>query len=449
VARPSRSPLFLMNRMIAGVFWISLYLLVVLAPVLLMLVPPIPSGRAFLVELSVALGFVGLTQIGIQFILIARFKPLTAPYGMDVVLQYHKKIAVVAVGLIFAHPLLLLIEHPARIALFNPIGGTWASRLGLLSLASLLVITATSVWREELKLNYERWRVTHAVLGVVTLAAAQGHVSMAGLYINTPWKQAFWIVSSLLLVSLVAYLRFVKPVQMQQRPWRVAGVRDEGGDTHTLIVEPEGHDGLPFEPGQFAWIRVADSPYTVDEHPYSFASSAERPDRISFGIKALGDFSKSIPYVEEGARVYIDGPHGAFSIDRYQAPGYVFIAGGIGVTPIMSFLHTMEDREDPRPILLIYSSQEESDLAYRDEIERLKEKLDLTVTYVLDEPPEDWEGEEGMVTKELLEKHLPEERIRREYFLCGPPPMLEAVEEALRDLGVSLTHVHHEKFELV
>jgi len=437
-----------MDRTVSGVFWISLYIIVVLAPVVLMLIPPIPSGRAFWVELSVALGFVGLTQIGLQFVLIARFRQLTAPYGMDVVLQYHKKIAVVAVGLILAHPLLLLIEHPARIALFNPIGGTWASRLGLLSLAALLVLTVTSLWREQLGLNYERWRVAHAVLGVVALAAAQGHVSMAGLYINTPWKQAFWIVSSLLLVSLVAYLRFVKPVQMQKRPWRVAGVHDEGGDTHTLIVEPEGHDGMAFEPGQFAWIKVADSPYSVDEHPYSFASSAEQQDRISFGIKALGDFSNSIPYVEEGARVYIDGPHGAFSIDRYQSAGYVFVAGGIGVTPIMSFLHTMEDRKDPRPILFVYSSVEEDDLAYRDEIERLKGELDLTVIYVLEEPPEDWEGEEGRVTKELLEKHLPEERIRREYFLCGPPPMLEAVEEALTDLGIPMAHVHHEKFDL-
>jgi predicted ferric reductase len=437
-----------MNRMIAGVFWISLYLVVVLAPVVLMLTPPLPSGRAFWVEFSVALGFVGLTQIGLQFVLIARFKPLTAPYGMDVILQYHKKIALVAVALILAHPLLLLIEHPARIMLFNPLGGTWASRLGLLAVAALLVLTVTSLWREELKLNYERWRVAHAVLGVLALVAAQAHVSLAGLYINTPWKQAFWIVSSALLVSLVGYLRFVKPVRMQERSWRVVGVHDEGGDTHTLIIEPNGHDGLRFEPGQFAWIKVADSPYSVDEHPYSFASSAENPERISFGIKALGDFSKSIPYVEEGACVYVDGPHGAFSIDRYQAPGYVFIAGGIGITPIMSFLHTMEDREDPRPVLLFYSSAEEGDLAYREEIERLKEGLDLDVVYVLEEPPEDWEHEEGFVTEELLERRLPEERFARKYFICGPPAMLESVEESLDALGVPTAHVHHEKFEL-
>jgi len=437
-----------MNRVIGGFFWISLYILAVLTPVALMLVPPLPSGRAFLVELSVALGFVGLTQIGIQFILIARFKEVTAPYGIDVILKYHRQIAMVAVAFIVAHPLLLLIEHPARIALFNPLAGTYASKLGLASLFLLLLIVVTSVWRDKLKLNYEVWRVTHALFGIGALVTAQAHVSLAGLYINTPWKQAFWIVTSLLLVSLVGYLRFVKPAIMKRRPWRVASVEDEGGETYTLTIEPDGHDGMAFEPGQFAWIRVADSPYSVDEHPYSFSSSAEEPARISFGIKALGDFSKSIPDVEEGAVVYVDGPHGAFSIDRAQAPGYVFYGGGIGVTPLLSFLHTMADREDPRPVLVFYAGKEEGDLAYRDELEALKERLDLETVYVLEEPPDDWEHEEGFISKELIEERLPEERFGRNHFVCGPAPMMEAVEEALLEHGVSQTHIYLEKFEL-
>lgn len=61
-----------------------------MAPIGLMLVPPVPSGRSFWVELSAALGFVGLTQIGIQFVLIARFKPLTYPFGIAGELAFRK-----------------------------------------------------------------------------------------------------------------------------------------------------------------------------------------------------------------------------------------------------------------------------------------------------------------------------------------------------------------------
>jgi predicted ferric reductase len=437
-----------MRSTFAGFFWITLYLIVVLAPVLLMLVPPVPTGRTFLVELSVALGFVGLTQIAIQFVLIARFKQVTAPYGIDIILQYHKKIALVAVGLILVHPILLLIEHPARIMLFNPLRGTMASQLGLLSLAALLAIVVTSLWRERLRLNYERWRVAHAVLGVTALAAAQGHVSLAGLYINTPWKQAFWIISSLLLVSLVAYLRLVKPAEQRRKPWRVVDVKDEGADTFRLTVEPVGHDGFAFLPGQFAWIKAAESPWSVDEHPFSFASSAEQPDKLSFGIKAIGDFSSRVPTFEPGTRVYVDGPHGAFSIDRFQAAGYVFIAGGIGITPIMSFLHTMADRRDPRPVTLLYGGRDENSLAFRGEITELQEQLDLQVIYVLEDPPEGWDGEKGFITAELLQRRLPRERFVRSYFFCGPPPMLDAIENVLQEYGVPREYTHKETFDL-
>ena len=437
-----------MRRTVFGFFWIALYLLVVLAPILLMLVPPVPTGRSFWVELSVALGFVGLTQIGLQFVLIARFQPLTYPYGIDVILKYHREIAIVATVFVLLHPVLLLVEHPARVALLNPLGGTYASKFGLASVVTLLAIAVTSVWRERLRINYEAWRWIHTILGILTLVFAQVHVSLAGLYINTLWKQILWIASSVGLVGLVAYLRLIKPGLQRQRPWRVVGVRKEGGETVNVDIEAVGHEGIKFHPGQFAWIKVGDSPYTMEEHPYSFASSAEESKRVSFGVKALGDFSERLQQLKEGTTVYLDGPHGAFSVDRAQAPGYVFIAGGVGITPMMSFLNTLADRNDPRPIMLIYSTNEEHELAYSDEIEALKERLDLETVFVLDEPPHDWVAEEGKVTGDLLERRLPKERFTRRFFVCGPPAMMTAVQDALLEHGVPQRHIHLEKFAL-
>ena len=436
------------NRTLSGVAWLALYPLAVLAPILMMLVPPVPTGRSFWVETSVALGFVGLTQIGIQFVLIGRFRPLTYPYGLDVVLKYHRQIALVAIAFVLLHPVLILIEHPARVVLLNPFGGTYASKLGIASTLALLALAAASIWRERLGIRYELWRVTHTALGVSALVLAQLHVSLAGLYVNTPWKQALWIGSSVALVGLVVHLRLVVPWLQRRRPWRVVGVRDEGGGTVNLDIEADGHEGFDFEPGQFAYLKIGDSPWSVEEHPYSIASSAERTGRLSFGIKALGDFSSAVQDVEPGTTVYVDGPHGAFSIDRAQAPGYVLIAGGVGITPMMSFLNTLADRGDPRPILLIYSTGTEEELAYSEEIEALEERLDLEVRLVLEEPPHDWQAEEGRVTGELLEHHLPKERFTRSFFVCGPPAMMAAVERALLDHGVPRTHVNLEKFAL-
>lgn len=437
------------SRTISGFFWISLYLAVVLIPVFLMMLPPVPSGRPFWLELSIALGFVGLTQIAVQFVLIARFRRVTAPYGIDIILRYHRQIALVAFAAILLHPIILVIDNPSRAALLNPIGGNWASRSAWVSVFALLGIVVTSVFRERLRIGYEWWRGSHLVLGVTAIVFAQLHVSMAGLYTNTFWKHAVWIGTAVLMVGLVLYLRLLKPVLQRGEAWRVAEVRPERGDTHTLVLEPVDHPGIRFAPGQFGWIKLAGS-FTLEEHPYSFTSSAERTSRLEFGIKELGDFSSRICAVPVGTRAYVDGPHGAFSIDRYPAAGYVFIAGGVGITPIISFLRTLADRRDPRPVLLLYADKVWEDVAYREQLDELRERLNLQVVYVLEEEPDDpaWEGELGFITPEILERRLPKEKFVRYYFLCGPPAMMEAVHPALLEHGVPEGHVQLEKFVL-
>jgi predicted ferric reductase len=214
------------------------------------------------------------------------------------------------------------------------------------------------------------------------------------------------------------------------------------------VLEPVGHEGFRFAPGQFAWIKLAHSPFTLEEHPFSFSSSAERTGRLEFGIKALGDFSSAVGEIPVGTRAFLDGPHGAFSIDRYPAVGYVFVAGGVGITPFISFLRTMADRNDPRPVLLIYADKSWRDVAYREELAELESTLDLEVVYVLEEAPDDWEGETGFITGELLEQRVPKEKVTRFFFVCGPPPMMDAVHEALLEHGVPEAHIQMERFAL-
>jgi predicted ferric reductase len=437
-----------MDKAISGFFWISLYLLLVLTPVALMLVPPVPSGRGFWLELSVALGFIGLTQIAVQFILIARFKRVTAPYGIDIILTYHRQIAVLAILLLLAHPLIIVIDNPSRLKLLNPLGGNWASRFAWLSVLSLVAIAVTSIFRERLRLNYDHWRVGHLILGVAAIVFAQLHVSMAGLYTNVLWKQAVWVGIAVLMVGMVVYLRMLKPWLQRGRQWRVVEIRPEQADTYMLAIEAVGHKGIRFLPGQFAWLKLSNSPFTLREHPFSFCSSAERGDRLEFGIKALGDFTSQVKDIPIGTRAYIDGPHGAFSIDRYQAAGFVFIAGGVGITPFMSFLRTMADRHDPRPAMLIYAEKTWEDVAFRDELEALKKQVDLEIHYVIQNPPADWEGETGQLTTETLERRLPKEKYTRTVFLCGAPAMMKSVHDALIEHGVPEMHIQMEEFNL-
>jgi ferredoxin-NADP reductase len=136
------------------------------------------------------------------------------------------------------------------------------------------------------------------------------------------------------------------------------------------------------------------------------------------------------------------------SIARYPSAGYVFIAGGIGVAPIVSMLRTMADRGDRRPVSLIYADDAWENMPFRDDIDTLRERMSLDVVYILDHPPEGWQGEAGWVTAELLGRHLPDERIQRDFFVCGPNPMIDSVESALLELGIPARFIHAERFTL-
>ena len=102
-----------MKQAVQGASWILLYLAVAVAPLVLAL-PGSESGRGFPIDFSIALGFVGLSLMGLQFALFALFRSVSAPLGVDALLQYHRQMAYVALLFILTHPLILFAADPGR-----------------------------------------------------------------------------------------------------------------------------------------------------------------------------------------------------------------------------------------------------------------------------------------------------------------------------------------------
>jgi predicted ferric reductase len=186
----------------------------------------------------------------------------------------------------------------------------------------------------------------------------------------------------------------------------------------------------------------------MQEHPFSISSAPSPEGRLEFTIKELGDFTSTIGKVRPGETAYVDGPYGAFTHERHEAPGYVFIGGGIGIAPLMGMLRALAERRETRPILLFYAYRLWERMTFREDIESLKSRLNLTVVHVLEEPPEPWDGETGRIDTGLLDRHLPADRRPLHYFICGPEAMTRSVERSLHSLGIPLSHLHTELFDL-
>jgi predicted ferric reductase len=116
---------------------------------------------------------------------------------------------------------------------------------------------------------------------------------------------------------------------------------------------------------------------------------------------------------------------------------------------MMSMIRTLADQGDKRPLILLYGSKDWESITFREELEVLRARLDLTVVHVLEKPREDWTGERGFVTAEVLRRHLPPPYADHEYFICGPDVMTDAMESTLGELGVPLSKYHSERYHFV
>jgi len=430
--------------------WMGLYALLALFPLLLLLAAPARWSGGFAEELASALGFLAISLMAMQFLLTARFQWLAPPFGTDLVYAFHRHVTWVALAFALAHPV-LLFGSSLRDALHYlvPWAAPWEIAAGSWATWALLLLAATSFLRRRLRLAYEPWRWLHGALAAVVVLLALWHATQAGRLLSSPVVRWLWLAWTLGWVALLLRVRVFKPLSLRRFPWKVSEVRPERGDAVTLVLEPEGHGGFRFRPGQFGWLTLGSSPFAGAEHPFSFSSSSQAAPRIELTVKALGDHTRGLQRAQAGARAWLDGPYGSMSIDTFpDADGYVFVAGGVGAAPCLSMLRTLADRGDRRHHLMVLATSEWDRTPFRAPLAALQGQLDLTVVHVLERPPEGWTGERGRVDAALLDRWLPRAAGRYGHFVCGPAPMMDAVEAALVRLGVPLSDLHAERFDL-
>lgn len=432
------------------VVWIIAAFAAIAVPFLVLMSGERVQGRDFLWDFSKGLGFGALATAGMQFALTARFRRLTHPFGADVVYLFHRYLALGAVAMMLGHFAILYIWHEDALGVLNPLEARWELTAGRLALVCFIGLVVTSELRKRLRLEYELWRYLHVAMAIVGFAAAIAHVLGVGRLTADPGTRALWLGVTAGWIGLLVWVRLGKPLQQLRNPWRLTKNREERGGVRSLVFEPQGAGLKRWKPGQFVWLTLENSPFGLREHPFTISTPPEHGDHVTLSIKPLGDFSGRAASTQPGATAYLDGPYGTFSIDSCDdAKGFVMIAGGVGITPMMSNLHAMKARGDERPVILFYANPDWDDVAFREELEELEETLDLKVVHVIEEPPDGWKGETGFLDGDVLDRHLPPEARDYDHFLCGPPPMTAAAREALLKRGVPLSRIDAEIFDMV
>jgi predicted ferric reductase len=409
-----------------------------------------PSTRGAAYEVSLATGLVALSLLVIAFVLPKRVRGLSCSLGIDVVLGVHRLVGLSVLAFALAHIVAVLAIDRSNLALLDLTNAPARARAAVVASVAMLVLVATSVWRRRVFRRYEAWRAVHIALAMTAVVLTGLHVWWLR-HLEMQPRFRWWFLTMAAIVVGASLRRWVwRPLRAWRKPYVVAAVRRESPTVSTLVLRPSGHRGMRrFRPGQFAWIRLGSTPMGFEEHPFTIASPPRRSGEVEFTIKQLGDFSGRIGDVAVGGKAWVDGPHGAFSPDHHRSRGLVLIAGGVGITPMISVLRSLAQRGDERDHLLFVSARALEELLFRKEITRLASRLRLQVVELLDKPHDGWTGGTGFLDAKMLASNLPRQRERLDFFICGPPPMVSGVQTSLRSIGVAPQHIHTEKFDFV
>jgi predicted ferric reductase len=405
-------------------------------------------------ELSGGLIMVAYVMMLLQFVMSGRFEGLTGLTGLDRTMRFHVVATRFILAAVIVHPLLYsvpdLYPNPmdALASLHRRFFVAPTLRTGVIAWWLTVLLVLMAIWRDRLPFRYEWWRLTHGLLAVVIALYGTHHTLRVGTYSADPLLAGFWKLATAAAILTMVYIHVIKPFLHLRRPYRLVSNRKVADRMWELAVEPEGGPRLHYAAGQFAWINLGHSPFSLTEHPFSISSAPIEQPRIAFTIKESGDFTSRIGTIPIGTRSYIDGPHGNFIMAGRKAKGIVFIAGGVGFAPVMGILRQLKAEGYPHPLRLIYGNRVETQILYRDEIDTLSQTLDFQVHYVLSEPPPGWAGLSGDLTPDVLARCLdPLKGDDWLYFVCGPPVMINAVERALLDRNIPASRIIEERFK--
>lgn len=332
-----------------------------------------------------------------------------------------------------------------------------ALQIGLRCLREILTLSEAALVRVDLiRLAEATARASGGLLGHAALRREQKDA----LLVFAALAEAFLLVSDDRVRSAPHALAAVPAppetastrarAQARRMPVRCVQVIDETVDVKTFRFTALAEGRLEYLPGQFITLELPIGDDVV-RRSYTIASSPARPNVLEVTVKRVpgGRVSNWLhDNLNVGAQLTISGPLGAFGCQSTPTSDkLLFIAGGSGITPVMSMSRYLHDVADPRDVVFLYSARTERDLIFRDELAFLAARHPRfrPIFTLTNAGSPAWTGLRGRISARLLEDAVPDFR-ERTVFLCGPTPFMDTVKGALLEAEFPMANFHAESF---
>jgi predicted ferric reductase len=402
-----------------------------------------PAVKSPLIGVARLFGLNLALLIVFQLLLVARIPWLERRVGMDRLTAWHRWVGFGVFWMVLLHPTLMVLGYSRLfdqpfLRQIADLAGVTASLLGMIAASIILVVVAFSVRFARRRLGYETWHTIHMLMyAAVTFAIIHQLYEGTSFRTSALAEAYWWLLWGLTIAALIGG-RLVTPlVRNARHKLRVAAVVPESDNVVSVYVEGRDLAALEAKPGQFFIWRFLAPGMWWQANPFSL-SAAPDGRHLRLTAKGVGRTSRALRHLKVGTRVYAEGPYGAFTSLHRSRPATLLVAGGVGVTPIRALLEELSG-----PITVLYRVRDHADAVLLRELDELARARGATLHVLA--------GRTSPTNQPFDPRNLvalvPDLR-ERDVFVCGPPPMTDAVLGALRTAGVPRAQVHAERFSL-
>jgi predicted ferric reductase len=398
-----------------------------------------------LLRLGKMVGLAAALLLLLQLPLAGRLKTLDRLFSLPVLYRFHRLNAYLIGILIVSHPVMVLTSEGQWLIPFEI--RYWPEWLGIPLLTTLLTQIILTRWRNYVFRSYLIWRRIHFTLGFLALLLLSVHI----LNVSETFKESGLprnLVSIAISGSVILWLW----IRLRRRPffsprWKVIDIESVGANDFRIDLKPEKKPHFSYMPGQFAFLSFDALSISKEAHPFTLSSTPTRPETVQFIVRDRGDWTHRLNTIRKGDRAFIEGPYGRFSHRLLPTrKDIIMIAGGIGITPMLSMLRYQYDYKDSRRITLIWSNQTRAHLFAQEELNAIRTRLTNFTWLPIFTREKGEDGQMGRLDQVMLKHTLRGGRMESAIFLCGPPPMMNVVQADLIRIGFPKSSIHTEAF---
>ncbi|MDP2715467.1 ferric reductase-like transmembrane domain-containing protein [Rheinheimera sp.] len=389
-------------------------------------------------------GGLGLAGLLVAAVLSCRIPGFDQSFGgLTKLWQLHHKLGLSAFILLLAHPLLLAFAA-AEVSLAAAADSLFSMQptvlYGWLALLALMAFIAPTfhVFGEP---DYQRWKRLHRLAAVVLMFGLL-HSLMLGRTLPASWNKLLWGGLGLLALSAMAY-RWLFSRYYGRYRYRICNVAAVSDNVVELSLQPL-QVPLRYRPGQFIYLTPFASELLAgagEEHPFTLSSAPSEPV-LRLAIKTLGDATKALQSITPGSDVTVEGPYGCFFRQTELKTKGLWIAGGIGIVPFLSYLRHCASQHQAADVQLIYCVQDEQHLLFAPELQQLTAVIEgyhFTPHFF---------SRHGALDLDFITQHCSDLRARQ-VWICGPPPLILLSRGIVLGAGVTSGDIVTEEFTLL